>query len=322
MAPVDAGRRVNFTVVPAHVSPVQPLRSLRRFQPQLVIAENFGWTSMQAAIYRSISPQSRLLLCTATSGEAFGIGQRWILGKADSVVADGSVAADALERLAYPPAKILSTSQSHDFEAFLDCRRARSEIEARRLVFAGDLTPGSGAADLLIAVIGWSERNPDRAVEIWWAGDGDLAGVLDAQPLPPGVSQRFVGRLERRDLASTFTQCGFLVVPSLGNDRRAPILEGLAAGLPVLGSRLNGKVVQLVQDGVNGWLFDPLQPEGMTAVLSRAMAAPLASLEQMRDRAQATVRPTVTMSFADRFSAALAAMMPDSVYGKLPQSAA
>lgn len=301
--------------------PVQILAQLSLFRPQLIVCENLGWQTLQAALFRAMSARARLLLCMTEAPSVLAPRSRWILRNTDGVLVDSAQVAATVEALQFPTARIFSSSQSHDLEAFLACRALRSDAEARRLIFAGDLTPGSGAADLLINVVSWAEENPEQPIEIWWAGDGDLVGVLDAQPLPTSVSQRFLGRLETSDLAAVFTQCGILVVPSLGNDRRAPVLEGLAAGLPVLGSQLSSRVLHSVRDDVNGWLFDPLQPNGMADALDRAMTVPLATLEQMRDRAQATVRPAATLGLAERFALPLTTIMPDAFRAPASQSA-
>ena len=297
------------------------LLDLVAVQPHLVICKDFGWSALLAALFRSVSRRSRLLLCATEAPQRLGRRQRWILRKTDGVFADGHAAVHAVERLHFPPSRIFPTSPSPDLETFFACRRVRSETEARRLVFVGDLTPGSGAADLLINVIAWAEQNPAQSVQIWWAGDGDLAGVLDAQPLPPRISQRFMGQLEPCEMAAAFAECGLLVVPSLSNDRRAPVLEGLAAGLPVLGSELNRRVLQLVRDDVNGWLFNPLEPDGLANALDRAMSVPLGTLEQMRDHAQAAACPSESRGLAERFSSALAAVMPELVQDALSQPA-
>lgn len=291
-----------------------PMRSLVRlaaFRPDLVISEDFGAAAVQAALYRAAVPRSRLLVCATEPPPRFGLRERLILRQADGVLADGEGTAQAMAQFSVPPARIFPFSTPYDVECFLACGRTRVGPSAHRLIFAGNLTPQSGAADLLIALAVWAEQNPERPVEIWWAGDGDLAGVLGAQPLPGTISQRFLGRLDPPGLAAAFGECGLLVVPSLTNARRAPVLEALAAGLPVLGSRLNRRARQLVRDGANGWLFDPLQPGDIVRALGRALSMSAEQLDQMRDRARASTRPAASRGFADRLRGIFASVMAD-----------
>ena len=109
-------------------------------------------------------------------------------------------------------------------------------------------------------------------------------------------------------MARIFAQCGLLAVPSLVDDRRAAVAEGLAAGLPIIGSRRDRNVRRWVRDDVNGWLFDALRPEEMAGALGRALDTPLGTLEQMRDRAQAAVRPAAKGGLTERLARALAAV--------------
>lgn len=301
--------------------PFECFLGLAAYAPHLTICEDFGSAALQAALYRTLRRQTRLLLCATEAPHKPLALDRWILGRADAVLAEGEAAAQAVEQLRFPSSRVFLAATPIESDAFLACERNRRDAEGHRLVFAGSLSPQSGAADLLICLAAWAEQNPSRPLEIWWAGEGDLAGVLDAQPLPPNVTQRFLGRLEPVALAATFGRCGILVVPSLIDDRTAPVMEALAAGLLVLGSRLDRKVRQLVRDDVNGWTFDALQPADMARGLSRALDTSAERLEQMRDHAHALLRPSTVLSFAERLAGALAAIMPDGVPAALPEPA-
>lgn len=301
--------------------PLGSMLELAAHRPDLVISQDFGAPAMQAALYRSLARRSRLLLLATEPPQRFGLRERMILSRADGVLVDGDAVAQAVEQLRFPASRIFQLAMPYDVDAFLSCGRTRSGPDAHRLVYAGDLSPQSGAADLLISVAAWAEQHPDRPVEIWWIGEGDLAGVLGAQPLPPTVSQRFLGRLDALGTAAAFAQCGLLAVPSLADDRNAPVPEALAAGLPVVGSRRNRRVRQLVREDVNGWLFDPLQPTDMFGALSRALNSPAERLDAMRDQARAAVRPAVQRGFSERFRKAFAAVMPDIAPDLEPQLA-
>lgn len=289
--------------------PFGSVLTLAAYRPDLIISEDFGGPALQAALYRSVSPRSRLLLCATEPPRRLGLRERVILGHADGVLADGDAVAQAVARMR-PTSRIFPLCAPDEVADFLACRPGRSGQQAHRLVYAGELSPHSGAADLLVCVAAWAEQNPGKPVEIWWIGEGDLAGVLGAQPLPDTVSQRFLGRLDPLGTAAAFGQCGLLVVPSLTDGRRAPVAQALAAGLPVLGSRREREVRRHVREGVNGWVFDPLQPDDMPRALARALACPAERLDEMRDAARARVRSAGSRGFAERFRRAVAAVMP------------
>lgn len=205
-----------------------------------------------------------------------------------------------------------------EVDASLDGEWTRPQPPAHRMIHVGELSPSSGAADLLISIAIWAEQHPERPVEIWWAGDGDLAGVLAAQPLPGTVSQRFLGHLDPPGMIRAFRQCGLLVVPSHAEDRQAPVAEALAAGLLVLGSRRNARVRQVVRHAVNGWRFDPAQPGEMFEVVSCALAVPAEQLDLMRGRGRLSVSAPKSQRAIQRIGKRIAAL----VSGRLPKSAA
>lgn len=287
------------------------LARLLSYGPDLVVSGGFGAAASQALAYRALAPRSRLLLCATDAPQRFGPRERAILSRVDAVLAEGDAVAHAMEQLLIPPQRILSVAMPFELEPFLGCGQARTAAEAHRLMHAGDLSPQSGAADLLTCVAACAEQQPGRPVEVWWAGEGDLAGVLAAQPLPPNVSQRFLGHLDAPGLADAFGQCGLLVVPCLAGDRQATVAHGLAAGLPVLGSRRSRTVRQLVREGVNGWLFDPLQPADMVQAIGRALDTPAGQLDRMRGEARALMRPLASQEFTSQLGRLVADAMSE-----------
>ena len=285
------------------------LARLLSFRPDVVVSGEFGAAALQAALYRAAWPRSRFVLCAADTPPTSGLRGRLVLDRADAVLAEGGAVAHAMEQLAGSVGRVFAVSMLFDLEPFLDCGEARPAPEAYRMVHAGDLSPQSGAADLLAGVAACAEQQPGRAMEIWWAGDGDLAGVLAAQPLPPNLSQRFLGQLDGPDLARAFRQCGLLLAPSLADDKQAQVAQGLAAGLPVLGSTRSRIVRQLVREGVNGWLFDPLRPADVIQAVKRALDVPAGQLDLMREQARALVRPAPSQEYASQFGDAIAAAL-------------
>ena len=289
--------------------PFSTVVQLAAYRPDLVISEGFGTKTLRAALYRSLSWRSRLLLCATEPPRRFSLVERLVLSVADGVLAEEDAVAHAIECLGVPSLRIFPASVPHDVAAFLSCSRTRSGPEAHRLIHVGDLTPHSGVADALICVAVWAERHPDRTAEIWWAGEGDLAGVLEAQPLPANVSQRFVGRLDARDMAAAFAQCGLLIAPCLGDDHPPPIAEALAAGLVVLGSLRSRRVRQLVREDVSGWAFDPVRPDDMLRVLDRALGCSPERLDSMRDGWNTLVRALPSPDLSERLRRAVASVL-------------
>ncbi len=176
-----------------------------------------------------------------------------------------------------------------DHSAFMACPLTRAGSAARRIVHMGDLMPHGGSADFLACAITWAEHNPETPLEILWLGEGDLRGVLQAQPMPSNMTQMFGPIPGSTELAAILARCGLLVAPCLAEPRCSWVAEAMAAGLPVLGSVHHAQARALVTHHENGWLFNPLRADEMLGALDLALSIPLARLEEMRGAARARI---------------------------------
>ncbi len=249
-------------------------------RPDVLVVKGFGLPVALALLYAQWRRARVVLWLTSPALPAGPV--RLALSLVDAVVANTPATALAVERHGVPASRIFTLADAHDVSAFLNVPPSRAPVAAHRMICVGPLTPAAGVADFQSAVASWAEANPDRPVEIWWAGEGSLRGVLEAQPLPDGVSQRFLGVLDAPARAAAFAQCGLLVLPSLNGDWGHVVPEAQAAGLPVLGSRRSHDVVHQVRDGLTGWRFDPFSPESVYTCLDQALRASCAELDRMR----------------------------------------
>jgi glycosyltransferase involved in cell wall biosynthesis len=214
---------------------------------------------------------------------------RFLIRHAEVIVVPDDDVAMAVIRAGASPHVVVSR-QAWDPGIFADIPPHRGVAEAHRLVFSGELSPFGGPADLQFCAALWAEHHPEREIDITWVGDGDLRAVLDAQPLPANMRQRFTGPLSGPSLAGVFGECGLLVVPHLTGTHSPPLREAAAAGLPVIGSSRDRLVRNMLVQGQTGWLFDPLQPRSMFEILDYAMSVPVDDLNEMRVTAQAWAR--------------------------------
>jgi glycosyltransferase involved in cell wall biosynthesis len=86
-----------------------------------------------------------------------------------------------------------------------------------------------------------------------------------------GTSTHFVGYLQGLDLGAAFASADAFVFPSCTETLGLVLLEAMAAGCPVVAAR-SGGIPDIVEDGVNGFLFDPTDENGAIAATQRLFA--------------------------------------------------
>ncbi|PZV14426.1 MAG: glycosyl transferase [Leptolyngbya sp.] len=102
-------------------------------------------------------------------------------------------------------------------------------------------------------------------------GDGPHRQVLEKHF--EGTATYFVGYLQGLDLGSAFASADAFVFPSRTETLGLVLLEAMAAGCPVVAAR-SGGIPDIVEDGVNGFLFDPTDEQGAIAATQRLLANP------------------------------------------------
>jgi len=128
-----------------------------------------------------------------------------------------------------------------------------------------------GYQDLLEVVPGVSARRPDA--RFVWAGEGSLEGELRARARALDVEHAvcFLGR--RADVPDLLAAADLFVLPSRFEGLPLVALEAMAAGLPVIGTRVCG-TSEVVLDGVTGRLVPPGAAPELTAAILEALEQP------------------------------------------------
>ena len=176
-----------------------------------------------------------------------------------------------------------------------------------RIVAVGTLHEVKGQIHLIEACHLLIERGVD--VTCRFIGDGPDREALQARIDALGLTERvaLAGRMTSDAVAAELAAADVLAAPSVptrgGKREGIPVvlMEAMAAGLPVVASRLSG-IPELVTDGISGLLVTP----GDAAALADALAR-LAGDSDLRARLGAAGRETVMREFdVDRNAAALA----------------
>ena len=131
----------------------------------------------------------------------------------------------------------------------------RSSVDGNPVLGAiGSMTPEKGFEVLLEAMVDVKRRFP--RVQLFAIGDGPLRAELEhcAQHLGLGETVRFLGRVE--DVRPWLHTFDLVVQPSLREGQGLALLEAMAAGCPVIASRVGG-IPEFIDDQETGILTTP-----------------------------------------------------------------
>lgn len=119
----------------------------------------------------------------------------------------------------------------------------------------------------------------------------------------------FVGYLQGKELGAAFASADAFVFPSRTETLGLVLLEAMAAGCPVVAAR-SGGIPDIVEDGVNGYLFDPADENGAIVATQRLLANP-AERETLRRNARREAErwswAAATLQLRDYYQAVIAA---------------
>ena len=152
-----------------------------------------------------------------------------------------------------------------------------------RFGFIGTLSPAKGAELLLETFLSLNLPN----AELYVAGTGEQEYEAVLRRRYGNIHIHFLGYARSLDF---FRSTDLLVVPSICHDTLPGVIfEAFSCGVPVLAS-LRGGIPEMIQDGVNGFLFEPTRPEELSALMLRLANEPEV-IEAMRPAALAAAEP-------------------------------
>lgn len=292
--------------------PYDTLLLLRRYRPDAVISGALGFHTLQALLYRKLHPETRLIVwATLSEHTEQGRGRlrerlrRWLLRQADGVLVNGKSGTRYVRQFGVPIERIFQVPYTTDVRRFGSTPLRRDPSQAYRLLYVGQLTERKGLLPFLSSLDRWAKLHPQREVQFWLVGDGPQRDELAHLCLSTNVQLHLLGNVAYPELPQVYAQGGILAFPSLADEWGVVVNEGMAAGLPVLGSLYSQAVEELVREGETGWLFRPDHAEELYAALDRALGTPPSLLEKMRFRAREIAAAITPEAMADRILRAI-----------------
>jgi glycosyltransferase involved in cell wall biosynthesis len=119
------------------------------------------------------------------------------------------------------------------------------------------------------------------AAHFFVAGDGELRPEMEAEIRRLGIGGRFHLLGWRRDVRSLLGAADVIVLTSLWEGLPRAVLQAMAAGKPVVASRVDG-TPEAVKDGDVGFLLEPHDIDGFAERLNRLITQPELAQEMGR----------------------------------------
>jgi glycosyltransferase involved in cell wall biosynthesis len=229
--------------------------------------------------------------------EGFRLLERWLARMSTALVAVSPEVRDDLVRLRIAPAKKFAVIRlgieledrvAPDADGRAETRRLLGIPSERFVVgWIGRMTSVKRTEDVLLAFRHLRDGGVDASLCL--VGDGPQRAAVERRAHELGVMRRTLFLGFQEEVAPYYAAFDALVLPSLNEGTPVSVIEALAAGRPVVATRVGG-VPDVVRDGEDGFLVEPGAVQDIAERLSRLARNP-ALLERMADAGRRNVLP-------------------------------
>jgi glycosyltransferase involved in cell wall biosynthesis len=136
-----------------------------------------------------------------------------------------------------------------------------------RLLFVGNILHGKGVNELLAAV----DQNGWELTMVGGNGSSYAQALMEQYRHNPAI--RWTGRIPVAEVTALMKKHDAFVLPSYMDTSPYALAEAMAAGLPVVASRVGG-IPDMVTDGETGILVEPKSVESLVQGIKRLYADP------------------------------------------------
>ncbi|MEM8910701.1 MAG: glycosyltransferase family 4 protein [Planctomycetota bacterium] len=307
--------------------PLDTGRKLRKYSPDVVVSHELGVRSLAAARYCRRHGR-KLVLATFMSEhteQGRGRARIWLrkrlIAAADAITYNGPSCRDYLLSSGARPETLFEMPYAADDRTRIDVQpRVDESVTRHRLLCIGQLTERKGVLPLIRDANRFC-MDRGRPLELTFVGDGPLRPSVQAlaagetihssdPPLDPRLRLRLLGNQPASTLPHLMQEHGVVIAPTLADEWLMVVNEAMHAGMPVIGSIYAQAVATLIQDGRNGWQYDPLQPGSLATVLDRYWGTSDRELAQMRCDAISDASSITPGASADGLLAAIQSVDP------------
>lgn len=269
---------------------------LSEIKPSLVMVPGYyTLPALAAAVWGRVHRARTVLMSEST--EADHSRRRWkeavkgtlICRLFHHAIVGGTRHRDYLQRLGFDGERIGLRYNVVDNAYFADGvsalraagRPLAFEAASDYFLYVGRMAPEKNLELLLNSFAAYREQGGQWRLVL--AGDGPSRARLETLAIGLDIDDAvtFAGHRSIEELLPFYAFASAFVLPSLREPWGLVVNEAMAAGLPVLVSRICGAADDLVRDGENGFTFAPDSPEELTAHMLRLSRLPRETLKTM-----------------------------------------
>jgi len=201
-----------------------------------------------------------------------------------------------------PPHKIINIPHGsyigvYRDEIERDIARKRVKAPVRDTIFAnvGAMRPYKGLSELITSILEMDRSG--GSVGLLLAGRAQPAYADEIANMSGGSAAVRIdlGRIHDDEMQLYLNSADFLVLPYRSILTSGSAILGLSFGRPVVAPALGG-LVDVIEDGVNGFLYDPASPGGLATALKRAASTDAQTRARM---SQAAFAHATTLRWSD-----------------------
>lgn len=183
-----------------------------------------------------------------------------ILKTADSIIVLTQAMGDKLTTLVSIPYEVIpngcDTEQFKNLNKDICRKKLNIETNEKIILFVGRLHPVKGIEYLVDAMVHIQKRYKNTKLLI--IGNGEQKRELEKRVNNYKLNDfvQFIGELPHSQLPDFFVASDFFVLPSISEGFPNVLLEAMAAGLPVIGTKIPG-IPEIINNSRNGILVEP-----------------------------------------------------------------
>lgn len=188
--------------------------------------------------------------------------------KASLCIASSKSVADDFYKIGVRRVEIIPNGV--DFSTFANKDDGGAKKEGVAILSVGRLEKVKGHSYLIEAFRNIKGEIPGARLVI--VGEGSERKNLETQVKDLGLSDsvELIGAVEHNKLPKFFAQADIFVMPSLSEGFGVVALEAMAAGVPVVASRV-GSLSDIIEDEKTGFLVEPQNPEDIKEAVFRIL---------------------------------------------------